>query len=42
MLSTPLLGWSDRVLARPRKALTRKVALVITDKDLREEIRYKA
>jgi hypothetical protein len=39
MLSTPLLGWSDRALARPRKALTRKVALLITDKDLREEIR---
>jgi hypothetical protein len=39
MLSTPLLGWNDRVLARPRTAITRKVALLITDKDLREEIR---
>jgi hypothetical protein len=39
MLSTTLLGWSDRALARPGKAITRKVALLITDKDLREEIR---
>jgi hypothetical protein len=39
MLSTPLVGWSDRVLGRPRTAITRKVALLITDKDLREEIR---
>jgi hypothetical protein len=39
MLSTPLLGWSDRALARARKPITRRVALLITDKDLREEIR---
>jgi hypothetical protein len=39
MLSTTLLGWNDRALARPGNAITRKVALLITDKDLREEIR---
>jgi hypothetical protein len=39
LLSSPLLGWSDRALARPGNAITRKVALLITDKDLREEIR---
>jgi hypothetical protein len=35
-----LLGWSDRARARPPKAITRKVALLITDKDLREETAY--
>ena len=35
-LSTPLLGWGDRALARPWKAITRKVAFLITDKDLRD------
>jgi hypothetical protein len=39
MLSTPLLGWSDRAVARPPNAITKKVALLITDKDLRDEIR---
>ena len=39
MLSTTLLGWNDRALTRPPNAITRKVALHITVKDLREEIR---
>ena len=39
ILSTTLLGWNDRALTRPPNVITRKVVLLITDKDLREEIR---